>query len=485
MERLDFKEIMEGFFQMEDELDLFDQQIDGVYFWERIRFPLYQRILRNSGVIGQAHMRLESTTATRGIRILRAVENAFVKNPYLAPKSEILFFGFPRRKLRSDGKWWDIYCDPIIERLEESYVYFEPLYLNKHLMPVKTDNIRYLDLPFWLAAVRCKLNLVRVSVTNSERKLLADIQEQIGARFNVPIDLEKMVEEAVVVRKIRAPIYRALLDKVRPKLAIVVCSYGKETFIETCKSLGIPVVELQHGVISPYHLGYSFPGPKRIKRTFPDYLFAFGGFWRGAAEYPIGKERIYSVGYPYLEDEAKRYIGVKKKDQVVFISQGTIGKAMSRFAVRLRARSNFPLEIVYKLHPGEYGRWRKEYPWLAEADVRVIDNENTPLYQLLAESKVQVGVNSTAIFEGLNFGLRTFLLDLPGVEYMDYLVSNGTVLVVKSPEELAEKIWEEPEGEVKPAYFFEPDALNNVKGAIRDLLDGEIDKGNTIGGSRR
>ena len=37
MAKMTFGSITEAFLQMEDELDLFNQQVDGVYFWERIR----------------------------------------------------------------------------------------------------------------------------------------------------------------------------------------------------------------------------------------------------------------------------------------------------------------------------------------------------------------------------------------------------------------------------------------------------------------
>jgi len=464
-----FKSITKAFLQMEDELDLFDQQIDGVYFWERIRFPVCQQVLKRAGLAGQAHTRLERTLVSRSKSALRSLKNVFVKNPYLAQKSEILFLGSPRRKLRDDGKWWDIYCDPIIQHLDGSYTYLESAYLNGHLTPAKTENIRYLDLPLYLAAAGRKFNLVGFSLTGHDRKLLKNIQERITARFNVTINLEEIVKHNLLIRKSVLPVYRGLFEKVSPKLVFVVCSYGKETLVEACKTLGIPVIELQHGVNSPYHLGYSFPGSKRTKRTFPDYLFSFGDFWKTSVEYPISKEQIYSVGYPYLEMEAQMYSGLAKKDQLVFIS-GSMGKAMSKFAVELSKRENFPLKIVYKLHPGEYARWRKEYPWLARAKIKVIDNDTVPLYQLFAESKIQIGVSSAAIYEGLNFGLRTILLDLPGVEHMEQLIKEQLVRVVSSPEELAKRIREEAVPQIQTERFFKPNSLNNIRQAMDELL---------------
>ena len=475
MGKVTFRSITEMFLQMEDDLDLFDQQIGGVYFWERIRFSLHREILQSADVIGQAHTGLERTITNRARGALCALKNAFIKNPYFAPKSELLFFGSPQRRLRYDGKWWDIYCDLIIDYLDRKCIYFEPAYLNSHLAPAKTSNIRYLDFPSYLAAAKRKLKLVRFSLTAPDRRTLRNIQEQIISRFKVSINLEEKVKKDLLFRRSVLPVYRALLKKVSPKLVFVVCSYGKETFIEACKSMGIPVVELQHGVISPYHLGYAFPGPKRTKRTFPDYFFAFGDFWKNGIEYPIGKDRVFSVGYPYLENEAKRYRGIKKKNQMVFISQGTVGRKMSRFAVELSKQDDFPLEIIYKLHPGEYARWRKEYPWLIQAGVRVVDDDSIPLYQLFAESKIQVGVNSTAIFEGLNFGLKTILLDLPGIEYMQYLIKERVAQVVSSPGDLAEEICNGTIPKIQTERFFKLDSLNNIKQAIDELLNTETD----------
>ena len=468
--QMTLQEVTEAFFNMERSLDLFEQRICTVHFWERIRLQLHWQILEKLGISGQAHTRSERTAVNRSRSALRSLKNAFYKNPHFAPKSDILFFGSPRRKLRNDGMWWDIYCDPIIDHLDRSFVYFESAYLNGHLTPAKTDNIRYLDFPLYFAAVRRKFNPGGLSLTGSKRQLLKDIQEQITARFDVPISLEEIVKRDLLIRKSVFPVYRALLKRVEPRLAFVVCSHGKETFIEACKSMEIPVVELQHGTVSSYHLGYSFPGLKRAKRTFPDYLFVFGDFWKMGVEYPISKDRICSVGYPYLEDETKQYAGLAKKNQIVFISQGTVGEEMSKFAVQLSTMGDFLFEIIYKLHPGEYARWQKEYPWLVGANIQVVDDDQIPLYRLLAESKIQVGVDSTAIYEGLNFGLQTILLDLPGVQHMDHLVKENVARVVASPSELMQQIRETTAAEIQTERFFKPDSLNNIRLSIEELL---------------
>lgn len=464
------KEVVAALYEIEERFDLFDQRIDGVYFWERIRVPVYLGILQDVGLIHQPHARLQRTFSNRGWSAIRALQNLAIRNPYLAPKREVLFLGSARRKLGEDGTWWDIYCDPIIDYLRRSYIYFEQPYWGGHLRPAKTQSIRYLDLPLYLAAARRKIGSVRVLLSKSEVEFLRALKAELQRCSHLQMDVEGMVYRDLLLRKSLLPRYQSLLNRISPRIVVIVCSYGRETFVEACKTAGIPVVELQHGTISAYHLGYSFPGNNRTKRIFPDFLFLFGDFWKEGIDYPISRERIFSVGYPYLEQEVKKYFGVRKKDQVVFLSQGTVGAEMSRFAVELSQCTEFPFSIVYKLHPGEYLRWRKEYPWLAASEVDVVEDDSIPLYQLLAESKIQIGLNSTAIFEGLSFGLKTLLLDLPGIEHMEGLIRRNAAAVVSSIEEIVEKVRDESFPRVESADFFKPNASTNAINALEKLL---------------
>jgi hypothetical protein len=228
--------------------------------------------------------------------------------------------------------------------------------------------------------------------------------------------------------------------------------------IEVAKALEIPVVELQHGVINKYHKGYSYPGD-REKEAFPDYLLTFGEYWNNI-EYPIPDEKVIVTGYPYFDMMKKKFEDVEEKNQILFISQGTIGEKLSQFAVELSKQIE-DYEIVYKLHPGEFSNWQERYPWLEESEIEVLTNEKQ-LYQLFAESKIQVGVYSTAIYEGLGFNLKTFLVDLPGIETMERLLDKKCCRKMNSAEELMENMEDEGDPEVDIEEFFKPNAKENI-----------------------
>jgi len=108
------------------------------------------------------------------------------------------------------------------------------------------------------------------------------------------------------------------------------------------------------------------------------------------------------------------------------LSQGAIGSLISDTILK-----NIDIfsgkKIFYKLHPGEYERW-EEYPSLVELvktyEVVLIKDEIN-LYELLARSDTQVGVFSTALYEGVFFDCKTILLNITGIEYMESFIKNS------------------------------------------------------------
>jgi hypothetical protein len=250
----------------------------------------------------------------------------------------------------------------------------------------------------------------------------------------------------------------------------LVVSYGKETFIEVCKERDIPVIELQHGIISQYHYGYSFPG-FRTKQAFPDHLFTFGEFGHFDAEFPLDDSRLHPIGFPHLEQNYNERSGDLRGDRVLFLSGGSYGKRMSELAVALSEREGCSYNITYKLHPGEYDRWRQEYPWLKAADVEVIGGNGRPLYDLFAESSAQVGVYSTAIYEGLAFGLDTYVLDLAEWPLIPGALEDDRITVVESPDGLASALETEPGYAATVNEFFADDSLRNFQRAIDSITN--------------
>jgi hypothetical protein len=398
--------------------------------------------------------------------------NLFFKNPYFAENYDIVTFNNSRRKLGDDGKWWDIHFDELYETNELDYLHLERPYLNSHFTPARTDNVSYLDVIEYTPHIVQKANLVSADITDDDRERIQSLKNRANDRFDVVVDMESYIESKVIDEKIKKPLYDRLLTRLDPEIVLLVVSYGKETEIKSCKQHDVPVVEFQHGGFGPDHMGYSFPGDRK-KSLFPDYLFVFGELWRDNVEFPIPDERVIPVGFPHLEREVSKYKDTEKRDEIIVISQGPFGEYLSKFAIEIAKQDEIDHDVVYKLHPGEYDRWRSEYPWLDDPAITVIENDSTPLYKLLSRSKAQVGVNSTVIYEGLNFGLDTYLLEAPGISRMKWLWDLDCVSVVDSVEAFLEA-FEPTVYDIDTSVFFEKDSTRKMVNSIDKIIEGEL-----------
>jgi hypothetical protein len=236
------------------------------------------------------------------------------------------------------------------------------------------------------------------------------------------------------------------------------------------RARGIPVLELQHGMIGPTHLAYNVK-PGRVPPAFPDHLLTFGDFYRDTTpRLPLPAERVHSVGFAWLERERELVRHERGENghqrSVLFVSQGSIGRELSQVALALQ-EAKPSLRVVYRLHPSEAPSWQRTYPELERSALRVELPAQRTLYASLADADVQVGVYSTSLVEGLAFGLPTFVVALPGHEELSALVDQGHATRVNDAYDLAARLDEcvSRPSEAVLAKLWQPDAVSRF-GAV-------------------
>lgn len=444
-------------------------------------------VIIENGVVEKPHRKLQSDPSaySRINRKIRSVRHAVFRNPFLAGHRDYLFIGHPRRKIGDDGTFWDIYCDPIINYLgpDKCMILEQPWFLGNpnHAVPPHTKHLAYTD--FCELYTRCKrrytllLNRLRgisLSISEVDRNQLVEIEGYFQDAFGVTLSLVDRVENRYKWHFMASQRYTDILKRIKPRIVFIVCSYGKEDIVQACKTCLIPSVELQHGVNSQYHMGYSYPNGAS-KSLFPDYFMSFGKFWEQEIALPLPRVRTFTVGYPYLEEQMQVHQGRGKKKQILFISQGTIGSELSEFAVALEKSLPEDWRIVFKLHNGEVAEWRQRYVLLSRSPITVIEGDSPPLYELMAESDVQVGVYSTALFEGIAFACRTYLVDLPGIEHAKRLVDSGVAHLVNAPEEI-DLADSSPENNIVREHIFASNWRGNLDHAIEKVLKNDETK---------
>lgn len=488
-----FSELLERFLEFEYRNNLFEQEISGVKFWHFIRYGTYADILLKQLMeTGEVRDRL-TPSEMAGVEKVKAYWqrlSKYARNCFGARSlrglsgKELLFLCSPRR-VKDDDRYICPYTDTFLHDLRYSYYVLEQPYRGKHFRPVETNNLKYFDQALLKAGLKRTANKLRFRYGSSTNKfaVVNGLAEKLEHEFGVTVDRRGFGNSIMdLVQRICALSgeIEKILRKIRPRLIIEVCSYDSIHMLVTsvAKRLGIRTAELQHGIMGRYHLAYNFL-EKRNLETFPDYVLLFGKYWKESTRFPVNGERLIVTGFPYFEDKVKRHRNKKVQlhdpKTVLFISQGTIGKQLSRMAVELfdtLEKSRY--RVIYKLHPGEFLRWKKEYPWLADSGIEVIDNTEKSIYYYLSLAWFVVGVFSTAIFESLAFGSQIFVAKLPGHEYAEDLYGRGYARLVSSAREIAESIDEDVHHTVGQVNeFWEPVARAKVVATIEKLASAE------------
>ncbi|WP_405292746.1 sialyltransferase [Methanobrevibacter sp.] len=467
-------DICEVFFDIENKYNLNYHEIQGCYAWQLIRMHLYYDITRKTQIFNapqQKSLSLFDKVKT----FLPFFKNSVLKNPFNGKyDKDILIFDHPR-KVIFKGEYCDIYSNFLVDFLRDDYSFevLESPYLNKHY--TKPQNyVLFTDAIQLGSYIHKKFN--KVEFSESEKELILKVQGELEATFNIKLNLKWMLTTHILNFQYDFKKYVELFKKRKPKMVFVVVAYENHAIVAAAKYLGIEVIELQHGTITDYHLGYSYPKKTRLNGDipyFPDKLLSFGDYWMNEETSPISRENIVPIGFSYFQEQSKDFMDIDVIDnQILFISQGVIGKYLSKLAFEF-AKSQKDLKIIYKLHPGEYETWRQNYPELVEAsqfdNFDVIDNSEIPLYRLLAQSNYQVGAFSTAIYEGLMFNCKTFILDVPGVEYLNDLIEKGYVFKINDVDDLNNNL-----DSFKPTYYDKNFFFKNLD---TELLKEVVDNG--------
>ena len=483
------KEICQKIWNLEEKYELNHKEIQDCYPWQLIRMYLYYEITRKTNVFESAQQSSLSLL-DKVESFLPFAKNSVLSNPLSGNETvDVLIFDHPRKVIFND-EYQDIYSYFLKDTLNEYWKSFETIespYLNKHFRNnanIKENHVKYNDRILLGSFIHKSRNRGKVPFTEEEKQLIDAVKNELESIFNIEIDLFRIIEDHILNFQYDYKKYIELLQKRKPKFVFLVVAYENKALVAACKKMKIEIIELQHGTISPYHLGYSYPENtmkinKEIKEIeyFPDKILSFGDYWKNSSHFPIDKENIISIGFPYFEENSKTYMKMAENKenneneeanlkQMLFISQGVIGKYLSKLAYEIAEnienkedKENY--NFIYKLHPGEYGTWKENYDYLTKANnefgnFTVIDKSEPPLYELFAKSDYQVGAFSTAIYEGLAFNCKTFIIDVPGVEYLDDLIDKNIVKKVKNSEELINYINDENLSiqEYDKDYFF-------------------------------
>ena len=435
------------FLEIEKQYDLNHLAIDDVYPWTYFRMNFWNYDICKNLLALSEHINQQSNVRLY-IKQLKSLLSLFIRRnrKYIHP-ADLVFLSHERR-IKTGDFYECIYTDELTKKYDNSVVLEKP-YHGHHLTPVQINNIYYTD----MLPIKAELFYLfhRYLKTGKYKRIYREVRnkfsqplEEIGHAYQYPIRYERIYESLTKIvlqlSWIRSELAK-IIDEIQPKVIVETVWYNRICMIinEIAKERGILTVELQHGTMHTAHAAYQFADGCGEIRYFPQYVFVFSEYWKNCARLPICADHIKVTGYPYFERQLNKYKSIKKEERItiIFVSQGTIGKELSRLATDLgELIDETKYHIIYKLHPGEYEGWQSRMPWLLKNNIEVVDSLEHNIYEYFAKCHIQVGVYSTAIYEGLGFGLSTYIYNIGHADTLADLCEQGYASYVNNAEEL-------------------------------------------------
>jgi len=456
--------------EFERRRDVFRLTVDGISIWRLLRFEIALR-MQNFGLAQHAISRGEIVAS-----IFRATRQfIFARRGYRYLGATLI----SALRRRDERGWHDVYFDYVIDKIEGgakmAYIDaagFEDNAHHAYRQPVFDDT----------SVLALSAVLGRIFRTSNDGPTFRALSEFIVRDLGLSEFTPERVRRKYDVLKWRARLYRLVLSRLRPRCVLVPNS-GQFALFLAAKNLGIPFVEMQHGVFTENHpdcLPASALNYDSESLLLPDGLTVYGSYWierlGGTALGKLG--RVRAVGAPLVESgralRQRRFVAGLNKPTLTLTSQGGIvGLHAAKFVAAFLKLYTGPLQFNIRLHPG-YEASASGYGAGVTDDARVNlwpGNSRPDTYEMIAMSDLHLSVSSACHFEALGIGTPTGILALPSHELVLDLAKSGDALLIDSPETLAAVVKGRSWGVVQPATsdrYFRDDHIRNMRDVLAE-----------------
>jgi len=458
-------------------------KIGEIHLYPIFRYSILLEILKNTIKIQEPHASSRQNKSwpfelTKSF-VRNCMRNAkIVRNINMVDVIAISTFGLRRKKV--DNKEFDVIYDYFLPEITDNYLLIEQHFRFKNSKNPYTRNVYY-NLP---QLVTSRINLIGKRYDREQKKILRNfsllVSESINNSFGNDYSISSQRFQNIFKRFKYIYNYSLrianFIKSFSPKLLFVHCgSYGGPLaiIIKICKSYGIKIAEVQHGVVNKFHLAYNYGfKSSEYKKYLPDFFLSWGKYWSNQLKrLPINK---VVVGNPEFIDNLMKFSEKNSRSLsspdtklILIVSQGIATNRLVKLAKNLSTKLPDDYKIIYKLHPGEVpfkDRYQSLYSY---KNITVVKFGN--IYEYIKKSDFIIGYTSTTLFEALPFEKSIFILD---DQLSRLYIPNEIGIRFKNADELKEVILN-PEklkyNSVDWKYYWETDWRNNLKSFIQNL----------------
>ena len=432
---MDLKEIKKRIEAIEEKLALIEFEISNIKIWQVLRVDIYSKI------ISQIFPLSETSIKNKKFLIFkRGILNSIKYNPFLDFKTHENLVFESSRYLYVDNEYIDVYTKYLCDELRQNNVTFVKYQCNSlnDIKSKKDSNTKHLDFIILMSLFISKFYPIKI--TNNQEKKICEVAKMFEENFKLKYNFYDKFKNEIKVFKVQLMFYRILLKIQKPQKIFFVAYNGRAPLIKAAKEKLIETIELQHGyIMSKDDIIWDYP-LKYVNKLeyFCDKFYQWDNNYLFTAKIPINRQNIVFYGNKFLEKQKIKYKNVSKiKHQILIASQPFLSELILDYILKnLNTLQDY--NIIYKLHPTEFSTNFKYFLRNSISkftNVHIAD-ENESLFFLLSQSQFLISVSSSVTVEALNFNVKVLLLELPGIEMMEPLISKNLAQKINPSEKL-------------------------------------------------
>lgn len=468
------EDLAESFNRFELEYGMFDKKINGIKFWQHIREEIWHRQLVQifGFVIISDIKKIERCEEKINYTLWDRVKENLFCNQFCIGRRDVLIFACGRKVIDGNQRYRDVYTDIIDKKLKQSHYLLD--FANGRPLPQASTNLVYIKLDQFKKFMGIKDEAIKISTEEFEKKVIEPLENYYHICFDNKRKKQMIVflQYSLSMRRILIPYYNFILNRSKPKVIFIVGGdIEMGVLCVVAKKKGIPVVELQHGAVSQLSPHYNFQ--TKIKYgAYPDYVFVYSESEKRRCRFPIDLSRVIPVGYPELDEYTKKAANHKSKIKNILIIS-SVEEEVMQFARELADKiDRTRYRVVYKLHPIEYGNWKRAYGhYLIHPNIEVVGDRNTVAYDFLTQADWVIGKWSTLLREATAFNVKIAIIDSVYYEkLMSDLSEMGRARLIENVDDFMAIIDNKDIPSEASTDFFESNSMEKVQKAIDMII---------------
>lgn len=467
IENLNLSDIINILNDLEERFEVDEWEIDGVHVWPLVRMSLRDGLSYN---YIKAQNKRKSTlqmireVVTGNIKYFLAAISDHKKNLAIKRRTDVVILGDGASYLKLDNKWYERFCDPVAELFHEMSIstirwdtyhhHYHPRYSSSSFIQPRLDYIVIKEM------FQKKREIPFSKINNYEACRI--YYAGLGLSYNFP-DLKEIRQKVTIIRAL-ANFFKKKLQIVNPRIAFEIWYYGiyGYSFTLACRELGIPVVDIQHGVQGEMHAAYGRWNkvPLNGYNILPDFFMVWSTSEAMAIDKWSSKIKIHKPiisGNLFLnkwlngDSEHVRRYDLRFRE-IYSTNQPTILFTMSPRldteeiignVITVIKQTQLEYQWLIRLHPLMLNKKSNIASMLTRLGISRFEIEHAtelPLYSLLRGTNLHITYSSSAVIEAEQFDVPSIITSDYGMSFYKTQIDRGTAFCLKEPDDIIEKI---------------------------------------------